>query len=645
MAKLRSGGPVGAIDLIERRRLALVLLVGLLHGLIYVSIVPPWQHYEEPSHFEYAWMILTRRSLPGYGAYDNAIRRELAISMLDHAFFRDLDITPDLYAPASEPIWIGLGQADTAPLFHIAMTVPLALFANADVVTRLYAVRLTALGLYVVLLYVAYLLVGELVPPGHPLRWSVPAALALLPALTDIMTAFNDDVGAIFVFSLFLLAAVRLVRRGPSFWRLLAVAGLAALCAVTKTTVLIALPLALAAMLLSVAVVRRRWLVYAVAALALMAVAGLVSALDWGDALAWYRLTNQPDATRAEQVDAPWGRHALGLSSAPGRPPAQVRQLLLAADAQAIGGQPATVGAWIWASSAGPAYLPQLGGSPAVSVTVTTSPAFFAETVQVPTDTTRLAVSLAAISVPGAERTIYYDGLVLAQGDWPAGSPPVPGDPDGRGGVWAGQSFTNRLRNASAERAGPRIRPWAERLFERAAGAYLSPLALVGALADFERSRPIFGATTNLLLQSFWARFSWGQIGLMAPWYTLLAVWSGLGASAGAWRLWRAWRRQAGSWKLAVAWLGLAMLASWGTVYLRGLFNAADTALVLPVARYAYPVIIPTLLMLMGGWQAFFGAPARGAGARNWLAIVPFAYFLALDLASLAAIIANYRQV
>jgi hypothetical protein len=236
----------------ERRWLAVVLLVGLLHGLVYVLIVPPWQHYEEPTHFEYSWMILTRRSIPDLGAYDNAIRRELAISMADHGFFRHLGPIPNLDAPASEPIWIGQGQADTAPLFHIIMAVPLSLFANAGVTTQLYAVRLTCLGLYILLLWIAYLLVAELTPPGHSLRWAVPLGLALLPPLTDIMTAYNDDAGAIFFFSLFLLAAVRLLRRGPSPWRILAVLGLAGLCALTKTTGLIAVPLALAAGALAV---------------------------------------------------------------------------------------------------------------------------------------------------------------------------------------------------------------------------------------------------------------------------------------------------------------------------------------------------------------------------------------------------------
>jgi hypothetical protein len=629
----------------ERRWIAVVLLVGLLHGLVYVLLIPPWQHYEEPAHFEYAWMILTRRSLPGYGAYDNAIRRELAISMADHGFFRYLGFIPNPAAPASDPSWIGGGPPDTAPLFHIVMTVPLALFSNADVTLRLYAVRLTALGLYVLLLWIAYLLVSELTPPGHPLRWAVPLGLALLPALTDIMTAFNDDVGATVVFSLFLLAAVRLLRRGPSPGRLLAVLGLAGLCAITKTTVLVALPLALVAVALAVA--PRRWLPLAAALLAVAAVAGLLSVVAWGDALGWYRLSNQAVATRVERPEAPWGRHALRLVAVPSRSPARVREFIWPADAAAIAGQTVTVGAWIWASSAGPASLPQVGDSPAASVTVGTIPAFFAETVTVPTDTQRLAIGLAGLPAASGEavRTFYYDGLVLVAGAKPAGSEPVLVDAGGQAGVWAGQAFTNLIRNGSAEQAGPWVRPWAESLFQRAAGNYLSPAVLVGALADYDLNRPIFNATANLLLESFWARFSWAQIGLPPPWYALAAAFTGLGVAGAALRWVRTQRRQPGPSKLAVAWLGLALLAVWGTVCLRGLLTVVDTQPVLPVARYAYPAIIPTLLILMAGWQTLFGRLNGWARPRDWAAAAPFVFFLAVDIVSVVTIVDYYHQV
>jgi hypothetical protein len=627
--------------------MVVVLLVGLLHGLVYVVFVPPWQHYEEPAHFEFSWMILTRRAIPGYGAYDNAIRRELAISMADHGFFRDLGFIPNLYAPASEPIWIGLGQADTAPLFHIAMTVPLALFADADVTTRLYAVRLAALGLYLLLLWVAYLLVRELTPAGHPLRWSVPAGLALLPALTDIMTAFNDDAGAITVFSLFLLAAVRLIRRGPSFWRIVAVLALAGLCAVTKTTVLIALPLALSAILLGLATARRRWLPLAASLLAVAAALGFASAVTWGDALAWYRVSNQGQSTRVEQPDAPWGAHVLRLIAQPGQPPVELKQFLLAKDAEALGGQQATVGAWMWASTPGPAFLPRVGAHPPVTVTVGASPAFFSGVVTIPTDTQRLAVSLLASPAAGqaGARTIYYDGLVLTEGAIPAGHTPTLDDTGAASGIWAGQAFTNRIRNASAERAAPWVRPWAESLFQRAAGAYLSPSALVGAVADYDRNGPLYGLTASRLLESFWARFGWAQITLEPPWYWLALAFTALGVAAGLFRLARAWRRQSGPWKVTLAWLALAMLVSWGTVYLRGLFTVIDDRMVLPVARYAYPVIIPTMLLLMAGWQHLFGRPAWRAQPRAWVAAAPWFFLGAIALASIAVIYRFFRQV
>src|SRR6185503_20848978 len=116
---------------------------------------------------------------------------------------------------------------------------------------------------------------------------------------------------------------------------------------------LIAVPLALAAFAFAVA--PRRWLPLAAGALAVAGLVGVLIVLDWGDALAWYRLSNQAVSTRVERPEAPWGQHALQLVAPPGHAPARVRQFLPAADAQALAGRSVTVGAWIWASSAGPA--------------------------------------------------------------------------------------------------------------------------------------------------------------------------------------------------------------------------------------------------------------------------------------------------
>jgi hypothetical protein len=34
--------------------IALILLLALIHGLLYVFIVPVWEHYDEPGNFEVA---------------------------------------------------------------------------------------------------------------------------------------------------------------------------------------------------------------------------------------------------------------------------------------------------------------------------------------------------------------------------------------------------------------------------------------------------------------------------------------------------------------------------------------------------------------------------------------------------------------
>jgi hypothetical protein len=48
--------------------------------------------------------------------------------------------------------------------------------------------------------------------------------------------------------------------------------------------------------------------------------------------------------------------------------------------------------------------------------------------------------------------------------------------------------------------------------------------------------------------------------------------------------------------------LGLAVIVLWGSALLRGVTSFMDGGYFFPVARYAYPVIIPTMLVLNIGW-------------------------------------------
>ncbi len=616
----------------------LTLGVGLLHGLLYVVVIPPWQHYEEPAHMEFAWMILTRRSIPGYGTYDNTIRREIAQSMMAHGFFRDLNFTPNLN-PESGPIWIGLGQADTAPLYHCLIALPLGLFAWADVTIRLYAARLMSLGMYLVTLWVAYQVVRECTPSDHPLRWGVPLTLALLPGFTDLMTAVNDDVGATLIFSLFLWATVRLVKRGNSLWRVTAVMLLALLCFWTKTTALLAVPLAPVAVVLSMSWGRLgRWilggLIIAGSALAL-------TMLGWGEAAAWYRETVQPTPLRISLPNAPLGQHVLGLTVTPGLSPvARDRQNVPREQVLALRGKTATLGAWLWATQpVRGAALGIMDGHNLVLpvMEIDQTPRFYVMQAVIPTDTIRVHIVLQPeFATLAAPVTVYYDGVTLAEGVWPQDSAPAFDDPLARRGEWGGQPFINLARNASMEEAWPWVRPWAESVFQRAAEAYLSPSVLLTSALDWPSTGWVYGATAQRLLETFWARFGWAHVALPARWYSILWVVTGAGVLGGIWQMGRALKRLEMTDRLALIWLTLVAIAIWGSVSLRGLFTVLEGSVVLPAARYAYPAIIPTWLCLMAGWRVWLRRPA-------WQAVAPIAGLLILDVVSILTILNFYH--
>ena len=58
----------------ETLLLGLILLAALVHGLLYATRVPAWQHYDEPTHFEHAWLIADRGALPETDGFDLDMR-------------------------------------------------------------------------------------------------------------------------------------------------------------------------------------------------------------------------------------------------------------------------------------------------------------------------------------------------------------------------------------------------------------------------------------------------------------------------------------------------------------------------------------------------------------------------------------------
>lgn len=615
-----------------------ILLAGLIHGLLYVFLLPPWQHYDEPGHFEVAWLIANRPGLPSPGEYDQGMRREAAASMIEHGFFKDLNLQPNLL-DQNAPIWIGISQTDNPPLYYWIAALPLRLVRTSDITFQLYLCRFISLLFYLLTILAAYGALTELTPADNPVRWLIPVTLVLLPGFTELMTAVNSDVGAVAFFSLFLWASLHMIQRGFTLTRLIAASLVAAACYWTKNTAAIALPLLAFPVLFSILRGRRQAIAWA-----LLCTGILVSVLvifTSGDVAYWYQPTSQTTATRAASPQAPLGSYAFQLDASSGAQTDNLIQLLSSSQVQKLRGKTVTFGYWIWVNQ--PVKLP----SPLIkddqqvyseSIEATPKPAFHAFAVKIAGNTYHLQIVLKAPVEPGI--VIYLDGLVLVKGDFTQSGTPVMLDDGGQRGTWGGKSFVNPIRNASAEQAWPRPRALIQSLINKISP--LRPNMVLASLADWQNSRWYYRTTAKQLLQTFWGQFGWGHIPLSRNTYIALSILTALGVCGGLVRFWRS--RKSIAWG-AFALLAAAVLWIWGAALVRGIHSITGDVFI-PSARYAFPAIIPTLWVLCAGWAELPRLFERWLRIPAWMKIAVFLEsFLLLDILSIWTIARYYGKL
>ena len=612
-----------------------MLLLALALGTSFIFLVPPWQHYDEPTQFEYSWLIANQPGLPGEGDYDQQVRREIASSMVEHGFFRVLDFEPDLLSSV-QPVWIGISQIGTQPLYYWFAALPLRLIEHTDVTLQLYVTRFISLAFYLVTITAAYGFAAELAPSKHPLRWLLPLTILLLPGFIDILTAVNDDAAATALFSLFLWSGTRLLVKGFNGWRVLAVISLALVCFFTKSTVMVALPIALIPLLFSFFQQGRKrtaWIVLTAAGLA-----GILLLLDFGSPRNWYRESGNGISHAEANQSTPVGESVFVLEVSQDAPSLQVSQLIPDGGTQGTGKKTYTVGAWIWADREAQVRTPVLHTTNkkiSERVDVTIEPQFFSFTETIGAQARPYKISLnLSTQLAGEPVRVYYDGIVLVEGDY-QGSVPVYQDASGKYGTWSGEDFSNLVRNPSAESSGISLRPWvAEALREIIPG---NPGLSLGLIFDPAPFASYYRSTVKLLFHTFWARFGWGQVTLAGyrP-YLLLGILTLAGLAGAAAAFWK--RRRKIRWDI-FTFLGIALVALWGAALLRGIPSHIDGGYFIPVARYAYPAILPTMLVLNIGWlEIMRWIDEHAKIPRRYQLWVLIGLFVLLDILSMYSI-------
>ncbi|MCS6839216.1 MAG: hypothetical protein NZ701_00395, partial [Roseiflexus sp.] len=579
----------------DAARLGAVLVVASIQGLVFLVMVPPWEHPDETAHFEYAWLLAFHPSWPVPGTVNPAIS------------------------------WLSGGRAlSHPPTYHLLVSLPLRATANFDILSQLYIARSVSLLLFVATVAIIGAIVRVITPAGHVLRWLAPLVAALLPSFADAMTAVNNDVGAVTAFSLFLWGATTLIVQGPSIYRLIWIIVAAALAAAMKNTAFISIGLAplvcIAAYALHYKWHWRTLLTRAVVVVGMLCAAGAPGILAWGDPAGWYRYGEvSPDGAARTRADlAIDGHYVFRLVVASPSLQTGLSVPIPHHYIPALAGKPVTVGAWVWASRpariAGPGVL--YARSEAILsaqqdtpfIDVDTTPRFFAWTFHTPRALTSLQVFLPALLSDDGPSPIevFVDDVLLVPGERLPSSPIKGFQSD-----WKEWHADNLVRNPSAEEAWLYLRPWAER-----AGRPLirqSPSQILTSLFDLGR---VVSIGLPAIPNAFWRLFaSFGQHGnVVFPYQGWVVVVPVLPVIVlfGCVRQYRSLRRDRQR-DAAIGLLAVAGLLVWGFAVMRTLPTLVALLPFFP--RYGFPAIAPLALVLSAGWLAWWPAHRRSTGA------------------------------
>ena len=616
----------------------LFLALSLVRGILYVSVVPPWQHYDEPTHFERLYWTAELGLSPACSERSLSLREEIFVSMCQFDFW-GTDPCPDPPAPYEEaPSFRELGLFSQPLYYYLSAPFQLSL-RYLPVEVRLYGGRLVSVTLYLLTVLIAYFMLGELFPEDREIRLAVPMLIAFMPAYTDQMSALNNDAGAVALFSLLLWGIVRLMRRGLSLPSLAWVMVVAVLGFFTKRTAMVGVLLAFVAIPLGRRTLGWRiWAIGGAIALALM-----ILSFSWSGSASWYEMGSPSSEPTRVLVNGPVGRYALCCR--------YLVQELAPAQWKALQGQVVTLGGWIRAASSSVAvHAPSLHdgiNSHRQLVTATPEWQFHAMTITVSSDATMIQVRL----LPYEGETegtgaAYFDGIVLAQGQFPLDEAPQFEDPYGREGTWGGQPFVNLLSNGSGERPWPRLRPWLAGLISKSQLVWGHDANLFfHSILDWRRTGWVYRSVLINVFQSFWARFGWNHVKLAAGWYWVLFVPTILGVGGAMLFFVRhvilsdhyhPWQRR------ALTLLTVAFFLVWGIAMLSYSHPILATSprIHIPVARYAFPAIIPTVTFIFLGWREL--TPARW---RWFLPVISLLGMALLDALSLVGTIIPYYYV
>jgi len=592
--------------LFDLPRIWAILLFALITGSILYFAVPPWWHYDEPAQFEYAWLLANDPQSTHDDKGNPEFRRVLAKSLDEYGWYDVRNYKPKF--ESSDPIWIGTSQVGDKITtgYYYFLSLPLRLLKNASVITQYQVSRLISLLIFLATIFLAVKISEMLFASGSPLRWMVPVFLATLPGFIDMMLSVSNDVAAVFSFSLFLYASIRLFyHRRVTLLSIILLLVALIFCAFAKNVTWFAL--VLAPLVIILRMVPKRYYLWMAVVLITIFIILLPLSFDLQGAKGWFIQKATGTQSRKLVSEALDGRYAWSEKITPSKEDGVQGQCIAPDIFSNIKEKQITYGSWIWADSTLEINAPILRffdgrvvtetHSPEMSVSST--PRFFRFVTEVPDLATRVCVIINPKNFSNESNNIYYDGFVLVDGVY-SDSPPYL-NPDLPSVTWDGKPVQNLIFNGSYEQGGFRIKSWVEKLAQKIPIVKGRLSFTIFSLITPNSFGWFYKNSAEMMFRTFWADIAGNKV-ILPGRYTyqvifLVFIIGILGALLSFWR-----NRSNFRWDV-----GLLFLSSIILIMGANLFQSAAPLLesdaMSSFARHNFPIIIPIATLLCIGWR------------------------------------------
>jgi hypothetical protein len=603
--------------------LGIALVIALVNGLAYLFVQPVWQHYDEPGHFEYIWLInnLPEPPLPD-GRYLEP-RTKIFESMTRNRFFGEAGPPPPHQDGMPN---IGVSQLDDRPTYYLIAAAAVRLAQDLPIESQVYAARATSVFWLLATVWAGWVCACAVTPANHTLRWLTPFFVATLPAFVDLMTAVNNDAMAIGTYSLAVAFATRALDLRQS--RKNRIASILAMClsayvaAITKSTAIVAIPVAIWVIGAAVFVRRNAMWVYSLATAVVFCI-GLVLSTQYTDAHGWHRskhATSESPTRCVEACGLQSVQSAIQINAESNAPNGHyVFQILPPEYTAALRGRRVRFTADVWTDSDSEVlhtpfsieqnYRRETSSQFRLTQTPQTAEGF----IQVSGSTHLIRILLHG----SPKANIFLANLSLR---------PIRSSMTSVAGTTSTVE-TDFVRNPSGIDRAVAFNSTGAHLVDRLGDDIVQWRLALSSLQDPSGTGWYSLLSAKYIFETTWTRFGWGNIALPEIVTLLCYVASGL-ALLGLFRVRYAVVAEHRSLTLVMFIMSLAV--TYGLNMLRGLHVGFEEQLWAAPARYGHTSIVPLSIFICAGWaKATSGLTTRQKyalfaafmGVLNWLAL------------------------